>query len=73
MNTKDGTMPTPTAPVRKDPDQWVTKDQPMTAAQLSFLKILCEQAGEPCDEKLTKAQGAKKIDELQKKRAEAKK
>ena len=58
----DDTVPTNT---RKDPDEWVTGDESMTGAQASYLKTLSEEAGEPFDEKLTKAEESKKIDELQ--------
>ena len=58
----DDTVPTNT---RKDPDEWVTGDESMTGAQASYLKTLSEEAGEPFDEKLTKAEASKKIDELQ--------
>jgi hypothetical protein len=51
--------------VEKDPDQWVTGDEPMTGAQMSYLKTLSEEAGEPFDEKLSKADASKRIDELQ--------
>jgi hypothetical protein len=53
--------------VRKDPDQWKTGDEPMTGAQLSYLKTLSEEAGEEVDENLTKAEASKRIDELQEK------
>ncbi len=49
---------------QKDPDQWVTGDESMTGAQHSYLKTLAEEAGEPVDEQLTKAEASKKIDEL---------
>jgi Protein of unknown function (DUF3072) len=49
----------------KDPDQWTTGEEPMTGAQRSYLTTLSEQAGEPFDDKLTKAQASKRIDELQ--------
>ena len=49
----------------KDPDEWTTGDEPMTGAQASYLKTLSEEAGEPFDEGLTKAQASKRIDELQ--------
>jgi hypothetical protein len=52
---------------RKDPEHWVTGDEPMTGAQRSYLKTLCEEAHEPMDETLTKAQAAQRIDELQQK------
>lgn len=49
----------------KDPDDWTTGDEKMTGAQASYLKTLCEEAGEPFDEDLSKADASKKIDELQ--------
>ncbi len=51
--------------VDKDPDEWVTGDEPMTGAQASYLKTLCDQADEPFDAKLTKAEASKRIDALQ--------
>jgi len=49
----------------KDPDDWVTGDETMTGAQSSYLKTLCEEAGEPFDSQLTKAEASKRIDQLQ--------
>jgi hypothetical protein len=51
----------------KDPEDWVTGDEPMTGAQRSYLKTLSEEAHEPFDENLTKAEASKRIDELQRK------
>jgi hypothetical protein len=51
----------------KDPDEWTTGDEPMTGAQRSYLKTLSDEAGEPMDESLTKAEASKRIDELQQK------
>src|ERR671927_245005 len=51
--------------VRKDPEEWTTGDEPMTAAQHSYLQTLCDEAGEPMDETLTKAPAAQRIDALQ--------
>ena len=51
----------------KDPDTWVTGDEPMTGAQKSYLQTLSEQAGEDFDENLSKADASKKIEELQEK------
>jgi hypothetical protein len=51
--------------MQKEPDDWVTGDEPMTGAQKSYLKTLCEEAREPFDERLTKAQASKRIEELQ--------
>ena len=49
----------------KDPAEWVTGDQPMTGAQASYLKTLSDEAGEPLDEGLSKADASRRIDELQ--------
>jgi DUF3072 family protein len=51
----------------KDPENWTTGDEPMTGAQRSYLKTLSEEAQEPFDENLTKAQASKRIEELQQK------
>jgi Protein of unknown function (DUF3072) len=53
--------------MRKDPDEWTTGDEPMTGAQRSYLKTLSDEAGEPMDENLTKAEASKRIDALQRK------
>jgi hypothetical protein len=54
-----------TGNLTKDPQEWKTGDEPMTAAQRSYLQTLCHEAGEPMDETLTKAQAAQRIDALQ--------
>ena len=51
--------------LEKDPTDWKTGDEPMTAAQASYLKTLSDQANEPFDEELTKAEASRRIDELQ--------
>ncbi len=51
----------------KDPNNWTTGDEPMTGAQRSYLTTLSEEAKEEFDEKLTKAEASKRIDELQQK------
>jgi hypothetical protein len=48
----------------KDPDDWTTGDEPMTGAQASYLKTLCEEAGEEFDPNLSKAEASKRIDAL---------
>ncbi|WP_445304343.1 DUF3072 domain-containing protein [Neorhizobium sp. SOG26] len=50
----------------KDPDDWVTGDEPMTGAQTSYLKTLTEQAHEPdaFADNLSKAEASKRIDAL---------
>jgi hypothetical protein len=50
---------------QKDPDEWKTGDEPMTGAQASYLKTLSDEAKEPFDPGLTKAEASKRIDELQ--------
>ena len=48
----------------KDPDDWTTGGEPMTGAQASYLKTLCEEAGEAFDPALSKAEASKRIDAL---------
>jgi hypothetical protein len=57
----------PFSNAEKDPTAWTTGDQPMTGAQASYLKTLCEEAGEPFDPSLSKAAASRRIDELQQK------
>jgi hypothetical protein len=63
----DNTTPDNTA---KDPDDWVSGDEPMTGAQASYLKTLSEQLHEPeaFADDLTKAEASKRIDALKAKR-----
>ncbi len=49
----------------KKPEDWTTGDEPMTGAQASYLKTLCEEAGESFDGDLSKAEASKRIDALQ--------
>jgi hypothetical protein len=59
----------PTDNTRKDPDEWLSGDDPMTGAQASYLKTLCDQVGCPemFDDNLTKAEASKLIDEMREK------
>lgn len=57
----------PVGNMEKDPDEWTTGEEPMTGAQASYLKTLCEEAGEEFDAGLTKADASKRIDALQSK------
>ena len=50
--------------MEKDPKEWVTGDEPMTGAQRSYLKTLCEEAKAEFDGALTKAEASRRIDEL---------
>ncbi len=49
----------------KDPDTWVTGDEPMTAPQRSYLDTLAREAGEELSANLTKAEASEQIDRLQ--------
>jgi hypothetical protein len=51
----------------KDPDEWKTGDEEMTGAQRSYLKTLSDEAHVSFDNRLTKAEAAKRIEELQQK------
>ncbi len=50
---------------RKDPEDWVTGDEPMTGAQRSYLDTLARQAGETLSADLTKAEASEHIERLQ--------
>lgn len=52
--------------MEKDPEDWVSGDDPMTGAQASYLKTLSEQAGagDAYDERLSKVEASKRIDTL---------
>ncbi|PYR95513.1 MAG: DUF3072 domain-containing protein [Acidobacteria bacterium] len=45
-------------------DDWKTGDEPMTAAQRSYLETLCRDTGEEFNDALSKAEASKRIDEL---------
>ena len=49
----------------KDPQDWVTGDEPMTGPQASYLETLSREAGEEFDPNMTKAAASQRIDELQ--------
>jgi hypothetical protein len=51
--------------LQKDPEEWTTGDEPMTAAQESYLSTLAREAGEHLPGNLTKAQASELIDKLQ--------
>ena len=52
---------------QKDPEEWVTGAEPMTGAQASYLQTLSQEANEPFDDSLSKADASRRIDELQQK------
>lgn len=51
--------------LEKDPNDWVTGDEPMTGAQRSYLDTLAKESGEQLPADLTKAQASEHIDRLQ--------
>ncbi|TPG43129.1 DUF3072 domain-containing protein [Sphingomonas koreensis] len=67
MTEHDNPKAEPFSNAEKDPDDWTTGNEAMTGAQASYLKTLSEEAGEPFDETLTKADASKRIDALQEK------
>ena len=60
----------PNSNTAKDPDDWVSGDEPMTGAQASYLKTLSEECDEPnaFTPDLSKAEASKRIDALKAKR-----
>jgi hypothetical protein len=63
--TATPTTSAPTAAAEKDPDEWVTGDEPMTGPQASYLSTLAQDTGREVPERLSKADASKLIDELQ--------
>ncbi|ABS02529.1 hypothetical protein FHR75_001063 [Kineococcus radiotolerans] len=57
--------PDPTTSAEKDPEDWVTGDEPMTGPQRSYLQTLAREAGRDLPEDLDKARASELIDELQ--------
>jgi hypothetical protein len=66
-NNTNPTAPTPSesTSAAKDPEDWVTGDEPMTDAQASYLATLGQDTGREIPDSLTKAQASELIDELQ--------
>ena len=62
--------PAPNSNTEKEPDDWVSGNDPMTGAQASYLKTLSEECDEPdsFQADLTKAEASKRIDALKAKR-----
>ena len=63
-DSTDPKTPTDYSNTVKDPADWTTGDEPMTGAQASYLKTLCEETGEDFDDTLTKAAASQRIDDL---------
>jgi Protein of unknown function (DUF3072) len=53
------------ASAAKDPDAWVTGEEPATGPQRSYLETLAREAGRDVPDDLTKADASKLIDDLQ--------
>ena len=49
----------------KEPERWVTGDEPMTGAQRSYLDTLAREAGEQLSPDLSKAEASEQIERLQ--------
>ncbi len=62
--------PHPASNAQKNPDDWVSGEEPMTGAQASYLKTLAEETGQPdaFANDLTKAEASRRIDALKAKR-----
>ena len=61
---KPGKIPEGKSNRIKDPDDWMTGNEEMTGAQESYLQTLAEEAHEPIEPDLTKAEASKEIDGL---------
>ncbi|MEA3534555.1 DUF3072 domain-containing protein [Rhizobium sp. CC-YZS058] len=66
MTTQTQSEQSQSSNTEKNPDDWVSGDEPMTGAQGSYLKTLSEQAHKPEQfaDDLTKAEASKRIDAL---------
>ena len=66
-NPKVPQSPDALSNLEKAPEDWTTGEESMTGAQASYLKTLCEEAGEAFEPGLTKAEASRRIDALQSK------
>jgi hypothetical protein len=65
MSTDQNRAPNESA--EKDPEDWVTGEEPMTGPQRSYLQTLAQEAGQEIPDDLTKAKASELIDALQNK------
>jgi hypothetical protein len=61
----DNVQQAPNETPEKDPDDWVTGDEPMTGPQRSYLHTLGQEAGREIPDNLNKAEASNLIEELQ--------
>lgn len=61
----DNVQQAPNETPEKDPDNWVTGDEPMTGPQRSYLHTLGQEAGREIPDRLNKAEASNLIEELQ--------
>ena len=64
-DVSENETPDPTQNAEKDPETWVTGDEPMTGPQRSYLQTLAREAGRELPDDLDKARASELIDELQ--------
>jgi hypothetical protein len=64
-NPRTSTTSQDTSAPAKNPEDWVTGEEPMTEAQASYLATLAQDTGRDIPDSLTKAQASELIDELQ--------
>ena len=64
MTDRTNLQPEDRPGLEKDPNDWVTGDEPMTGAQASYLETLSRQTGEKVSGDLTKAEASERIDDL---------
>lgn len=56
----------PNETAEKNPEEWVTGDEPITGPQRSYLETLSREAGREVNLDITKAEASEMIEELQK-------
>ena len=61
----DNVQQAPNETPEKDPEDWVTGDEPMTGPQRSYLHTLGQEAGREIPDSLNKAEASNLIEELQ--------
>ena len=61
----DNVQQAPNETPEKDPEDWVTGDEPMTGPQRSYLNTLGQEAGHEIPDSLNKAEASNLIEELQ--------